>query len=54
MRYSEPTLDVMMTTVLRKSTVLPWASVSPSSSTCSNVLETSGCAFSTSSKSTTE
>ena len=47
--------DVMMITVLRKSTVRPWASVSrPSSSTCSSVLNTSACAFSISSNSTTE
>ena len=47
--------DVMMMTVLRKSTVRPWASVSrPSSSTWSRVLKTSGCAFSISSNSTTE
>ena len=46
--------DVMMMTVLRKSTVRPWASVSrPSSRTCSSVLKTSGCAFSISSKRTT-
>ena len=44
----------MMITVLRKSTVRPWPSVSrPSSSTCSSTLNTSGCAFSTSSSSTT-
>ena len=37
-------------TVLRKSTVRPWPSVRrPSSSTCSSTLNTSGCAFSTSS-----
>ena len=54
-RYSEPMLEVMMMTVLRKSTVRPCASVSlPSSRTCSSVLNTSGCAFSTSSNSTTE
>ena len=36
--------------VLRKSTVRPWPSVSrPSSSTCSRTLKTSGCAFSISS-----
>ena len=45
----------MMTIVLRKSTVRPCASVSrPSSSSCSSTLSTSGCAFSTSSNSTTE
>ena len=50
-----PTLLVMMTTVLRKSTVLPWLSVRrPSSSTCSKILKISGCAFSISSNSTTE
>ena len=37
-------LDVMMITVLRKSTVRPWESVKrPSSSTCSRVLKTSAC-----------
>ena len=54
-RYSEPMFEVMMITVLRKSTVRPCASVSlPSSRTCSSVLNTSGCAFSISSNSTTE
>ena len=54
-RYSAPMLDVMMMTVFRKSTVRPWASViRPSSRTCSSVLKTSVCAFSISSKSTTE
>ena len=39
---------------MRKSTVRPWPSVSrPSSSTCSRTSKTSGCAFSTSSSSTT-
>ena len=39
----EPRLDVMTMTVLRKSTVRPWPSVSrPSSSTCSSTLKTSG------------
>ena len=39
----EPMLEVMMMTVLRKSTVRPCASVSrPSSRTCSRVLNTSG------------
>ena len=39
---------------LRKSTVRPWPSVSrPSSSTCSRMSKTSGCAFSTSSSRTT-
>ena len=52
---SEPTLLVMISTVLRKSTVRPCESVSrPSSSTCSSVLKTSGWAFSISSSSTTE
>ena len=51
---SEPTFDVMMTTVLRKSTVRPLPSVRrPSSSTCSSTLNTSGCAFSISSNRTT-
>ena len=50
-----PTFDVMMITVLRKSTVLPWLSVRrPSSNTCSRILKMSGCAFSISSNSTTE
>ena len=50
-----PTFDVMMMTVLRKSTVRPWASVRrPSSRICRRMLNTSGCAFSISSKSTTE
>src|SRR3954454_11559378 len=53
-RYCDPMFDVMMITVLRKSTVRPCASVSrPSSSTCSRVLKTSACAFSISSKRTT-
>ena len=40
----------MMMTVLRKSTVRPWPSVSrPSSMICSSTLSTSGCAFSISS-----
>ena len=50
-----PTFDVMMTTVFLKSTVRPLPSVSrPSSSSWSSTLSTSGCAFSISSKSTTE
>ena len=50
-----PRLLVMITTVLRKSTVRPWPSVRrPSSSTWSRMLNTSGCAFSISSSSTTE
>ena len=45
----------MMTTVFLKSTVRPWPSVSrPSSSTCRSTFKTSGCAFSISSKRTTE
>ena len=45
----------MITTVFLKSTVRPCASVSrPSSRICSRMLNTSGCAFSISSKSTTE
>ena len=48
-------LEVMMMMVFLKLTVRPLLSVSrPSSSTCSKVLNTSGCAFSISSKSTTE
>ena len=44
-----------MMMVFLKSTVRPWESVMrPSSSTCSRMLNTSGCAFSTSSNSTTE
>ncbi len=43
--------DVMMMTVFLKSTVRPWPSVRrPSSSTWSSTLNTSGCAFSISSK----
>ena len=50
-----PTLDVMMMTVLEKSTLRPWPSVSlPSSRIWSSRLKTSGWAFSISSKSTTE
>ena len=50
-----PRFDVMMTTAFLKSTVRPLPSVSrPSSSSCSRTLSTSGCAFSISSKSTTE
>ncbi len=49
-----PTLLVMMMIVLRKSTVRPSESVRrPSSRICSRIWMTSGCAFSTSSKSTT-
>jgi transposase len=51
---SAPMFEVMMMSVLRKSTVRPWPSVRrPSSSTCSSTLNTSGCAFSISSNSTT-
>ena len=47
--------EVRIRITLRKSTVRPWPSVSrPSSSTCSRMSKTSGCAFSTSSSSTTE
>lgn len=50
-----PRLVVMMMTVFLKSTIRPCESVRrPSSSTCSSELKISGCAFSTSSKSTTE
>ena len=49
-----PTLLVIITRVFRKSTVLPWPSVSrPSSSIWSSILNTSGWAFSISSKRTT-
>ncbi|MNL83694.1 hypothetical protein D3C87_2114170 [compost metagenome] len=49
-----PTFEVMMTTVFLKSTVWPLASVSrPSSRICRRMLNTSGWAFSISSKSTT-
>jgi hypothetical protein len=52
---AEPIFDVMITITLRKSTFLPCASVScPSSRIWSRMLNTSGCAFSISSKSTTE
>ena len=50
----EPRFEVSTRIVLRKSTVRPWPSVSrPSSRTCSSTSNTSGCAFSTSSSSTT-
>src|SRR4029077_7657878 len=50
-----PRLDVMMMIVFLKSTVRPWPSVRwPSSRICSSVSNTFGCAFSISSKSTTE
>ena len=52
--YWEPTLLVMMMMAFLKLTTRPWPSVSlPSSSTCSSTLKTSGCAFSSSSSSTT-
>ena len=52
--YDEPMLDVMINTVFLKSTVRPWASVRrPSSRIWSSTLNTSGCAFSISSNSTT-
>ena len=50
-----PALVVMISTTLRKSTVLPWWSVSlPWSITCSRMLNRSGCAFSISSSSSTQ
>src|SRR3954465_14488362 len=50
-----PRFVVMMITVFLKSTTRPWLSVRrPSSRICSSELKMSGCAFSTSSKSTTE
>ncbi len=53
-KCSAPRLEVRIITVLVKSTVRPCPSVSrPSSSICKSVLKTEGCAFSTSSKSTT-
>ena len=46
-----PALDVIIMIVCLKSTFRPWASViCPSSSTCKRILNTSGCAFSISSK----
>ena len=54
-RCADPRFDVMMIIVFLKSTVRPCESViRPSSSTCNRTLNTSGCAFSTSSNSTTE
>ena len=54
-RYWEPMFEVIIRIVFLKSTVLPVESViRPSSRTCSRTLNTSGCAFSTSSKRTTE
>ena len=50
-----PMFDVMITIVLRKSTLRPWASVSfPSSRIWRRMLKTSGWAFSISSRRTTE
>src|SRR5699024_8488285 len=50
-----PRFEVRMRIVERKSTVRPWPSVRrPSSSTCSSTSNTSWCAFSISSSSTTE
>ena len=50
-----PMLEVMIRIVFLKSMVLPRPSVRwPSSKTCSSTLNTSGCAFSISSSSTTE
>ena len=52
--YWLPKLLVRIRIVFLKSTVLPWLSViRPSSSTCNSTLNTSGCAFSISSNSTT-
>ena len=49
-----PTFEVMIIIVFLKLITLPLLSVSlPSSSICKSTLKTSGCAFSTSSKSTT-
>ncbi len=51
----DPRFEVSTRMVFLKSTVRPWPSVSrPSSSTCSRTSKTSGCAFSTSSSSTTQ
>ena len=53
-KYDDPRFEVMMITVFLKSTLRPLPSVSrPSSMICSRILNTSGCAFSISSKSTT-
>ena len=50
-----PALEVIIRIVFLKLTFLPFESVIwPSSSTCSRILNTSGCAFSISSNSTTE
>jgi len=52
---SAPMLEVITMIALRKSTLRPFASERwPSSIICSNILCTSGCAFSTSSKTTME
>ena len=52
---SEPKFEVNIIIVFLKSTVLPSESVIlPSSNTCNKMLNTSGCAFSISSKRTTE
>ena len=54
-RCRAPMFEVMIRIVFLKSTVLPRPSVNwPSSNTCSSRLNTSGCAFSISSSSTTE
>ena len=54
-RYWEPILEVIIRIVFLKSTVFPVESViRPSSSTWSSTLNTSGCAFSTSSNRTTQ
>jgi hypothetical protein len=51
----DPTFDVITTTTFRKSTTRPFPSVRrPSSRTWRSVDQTSGCAFSISSKRTTE
>ena len=53
--WRAPILEVIIIMVFWKSTFLPKLSVKkPSSSTWSNILKISGCAFSTSSKSITE
>ena len=51
----EPAFEVIIIIVFAKLTVLPCESVSfPSSNTCNKILNTSGCAFSISSKSIIE
>ncbi len=53
--FWEATFDVIITTVFLKFTTLPLESVNlPSSNSCSNILNTSGWAFSISSSSITE